>query len=150
MTTQQPSIGRIVHFAAPGGIRPAIITKVHSESQVDLEVFGLGDDPEGCLPALVNLGGPDTPRTWFWPPHAPVEVIVGKDLGAEDVRALMGAQPKDQALELAVELFDAYNEQGPNPWKTWDGKEVPRWDALNDQVRAKWTAVARRAAHLLA
>jgi hypothetical protein len=46
----------------------------------------------------------------------------------------------DQMAEL---FFNAYNSQGPNPWKTWDGKDVPRWGALNDQVRAKWKAVAR-------
>lgn len=46
---------------------------------------------------------------------------------------------------LAQQMFDAYNEQGPNPWKTFDGRDVPRWDALNDQVRAKWVAAAKRA-----
>lgn len=45
--------------------------------------------------------------------------------------------------ELAQQLFNAYNNRGPNPWKTWDGKPVPLWDALSDQVRMKWTAVAR-------
>lgn len=44
--------------------------------------------------------------------------------------------------QLAVAMFNAYNEQGPNPWKTFDGREVPRWDGLNDQVRAKWLAAA--------
>jgi hypothetical protein len=39
-------------------------------------------------------------------------------------------------------MFNAYNEQGPNPWKTFDGRDVPRWDAINDQVRAKWNAAA--------
>lgn len=43
---------------------------------------------------------------------------------------------------IAKKLFNAYNAQGPNPWKTWDGKDVPTWDELNDQVRYKWTAVA--------
>lgn len=42
----------------------------------------------------------------------------------------------------AVRMFNAYNGQGPNPWKTWDGKDVPRWEQLNDQVRAKWEAAA--------
>lgn len=46
---------------------------------------------------------------------------------------------------LAKELFNAYNEQGPNPWKTFDGRDVPKWDELNDQVRAKWIAVAEKA-----
>lgn len=43
---------------------------------------------------------------------------------------------------LAEKMFNAYNEQGPNPWKTFDGRDVPRWDGLNDQVRAKWLAAA--------
>lgn len=44
---------------------------------------------------------------------------------------------------LGEQLFVAYNQQGPNPWVTYDGKAVPRWADLNDQVRAKWCAVAR-------
>lgn len=45
--------------------------------------------------------------------------------------------------QLAEELFCAYNNVGPNPWKTWDGKDVPRWTELNDQVRAKWLGAAQ-------
>lgn len=44
--------------------------------------------------------------------------------------------------EVARTMFDAYNAQGPNPNKTWDGKDVPPWEALNDQVRGKWKAAA--------
>lgn len=47
-----------------------------------------------------------------------------------------------ETLNIAEKFFNAYNEQGPNPWKTFDGRDVPRWDSLNDQVRAKWCAVA--------
>ena len=47
--------------------------------------------------------------------------------------------------KIAEAMFIAYNEESPNPWKTWDNKDVPRWDALNDQVRAKWKAAARAA-----
>ncbi len=43
---------------------------------------------------------------------------------------------------LAELFFTSYNEQPPNPWTTWDNKDVPRWPALNDQVRSKWLAVA--------
>jgi hypothetical protein len=43
---------------------------------------------------------------------------------------------------LAEQLFNAYNEQGPNPWKTFDGRDVPKWEALTPQVLAKWIAVA--------
>lgn len=47
--------------------------------------------------------------------------------------------------EIARRMFEAYNAQGPNPWKTWDGKDVPRWPELTDQVREKWFAAARSA-----
>lgn len=41
--------------------------------------------------------------------------------------------------------YSRYNEQGPNPWKTYDGKDVPKWAELpekknGDQVQAKWRA----------
>ena len=47
--------------------------------------------------------------------------------------------------QLAEKLFNTYNEQGPNPWKTWDGKDVPKWGRLGNQVTAKWMAVALEA-----
>lgn len=50
---------------------------------------------------------------------------------------------------IAEQLFNAYNEQDPNPWKTFDGRNVPRWKDLNDQVRGKWVAAAHKAIDLL-
>lgn len=50
---------------------------------------------------------------------------------------------------VAEQLFNAYNEEGPNPWKTFDGRDVPRWEGLNDAVRAKWVAVAAAARPLV-
>lgn len=44
--------------------------------------------------------------------------------------------------QVARAMFDAYNAEGPNPNKTWDGKDVPPWEGLNDQVRGKWKAAA--------
>lgn len=38
--------------------------------------------------------------------------------------------------------FEAYNNAGSNPGKTWDGKPVPAWESLGDDVRAKWCAAA--------
>jgi hypothetical protein len=49
------------------------------------------------------------------------------------------------AALLAQKMFEAYNEHGPNPWKTFDGRAVPRWQELNDQVRDKWIAAAEEA-----
>lgn len=46
---------------------------------------------------------------------------------------------------LAERLFNAYNEQGPNAWKTFDGRDVPKWEAVGPSVLAKWIAVARAA-----
>jgi hypothetical protein len=48
----------------------------------------------------------------------------------------------DRLNAEAEQLFNAYNEHGPNPWKTWDGKDVPRWEATGTQVQGKWMAVA--------
>ncbi len=38
--------------------------------------------------------------------------------------------------------FEAYNAAGANPGKTFDGREVPTWEALTDDVREKWQAGA--------
>lgn len=56
-------------------------------------------------------------------------------------------EAKNFVIELARTMFDAYNEHGPHPWKTWNGCDVPRWEALNDQVREKWEVAALKAIH---
>ena len=53
---------------------------------------------------------------------------------------------------IARAAFNAYNEcvePGKTPWKTWDGKDVPTWDLLNDSVRAKWCAAVDAALDLI-
>ncbi len=50
---------------------------------------------------------------------------------------------------LAITLFGSYNDQGPNPWKTFDGRDVPQWGALSEQVKNKWIAAAQKARELL-
>jgi hypothetical protein len=55
----------------------------------------------------------------------------------------------ERTQNLARILFNAYNDQGPNPWKTFDGRDVPRWPEVNDQVRGKWMAAAAEAWLLL-
>lgn len=58
----------------------------------------------------------------------------------------MNAQEQAKFVEeIAQTMFDAYNSTEPNPWKTFDGRDVPRWPALGEQVQTKWRAAARAA-----
>lgn len=50
----------------------------------------------------------------------------------EEIKAVL-----DKYAELA---FNAYNDHGPNPWQTFDGRVVPRWMAINEAVKNKWRA----------
>lgn len=50
---------------------------------------------------------------------------------------------------LAESMFKAYNAEGPNPNKTWDGKDVPPWDQLGEQAQRKWKAAALEALEYL-
>lgn len=66
------------------------------------------------------------------------------------LRDLRGAptDPTPDATEVmktAEALFNSYNAQGPNPGKTFDGRDVPPWEKLSLQVQQKWAAVARAA-----
>lgn len=42
--------------------------------------------------------------------------------------------------EFAKGLFNAYGEHCG--WKTFDGRDMPRWDGINDAVRGHWKAAA--------
>jgi hypothetical protein len=69
---QKPSLGRIVHFFPTTGSEPlaAVITRVWSDTCVNLEVFGSAagpDETQGRFPTSV-VQGPG-PRTWSWPPR---------------------------------------------------------------------------------
>lgn len=71
---QKPSIGRIVIFRPSNGdnLYPAIITRVWSETCVNLEVFGgvqAHEEIQGKTPTSVLLGGTGIARTWSWPPR---------------------------------------------------------------------------------
>lgn len=63
--------------------------------------------------------------------------------GREEMLEVKGVGTNE--LDLAKRMFDAYNAQGPNPGKTYDGKSVPPWESLGDQVQGKWIAAARKA-----
>jgi hypothetical protein len=64
----KPTIGRIVHFIETGTEWPAVITMVHSDTLVSLQVFRQSD----IIPATsVPLGDVDqAPFTWHWPQRA--------------------------------------------------------------------------------
>lgn len=52
--------------------------------------------------------------------------------------------------ELSKATFEAYNAGGDNPGHTFDGRPVPKWEELTDDVRLKWSYAARRASSLTA
>lgn len=56
-----------------------------------------------------------------------------------------GATPdgEDATTARARRMFNAYNEKGG--WKTFDGRPVPKWEDLGDEVRSRWAAAAEAA-----
>ncbi len=72
---QKPSIGRIVHVQWFGDTLPAIITKVRSDTEIDVTVFGSPDESKGAhrVTWLMLDDAPDSPAThgtWKWPPRS--------------------------------------------------------------------------------
>ena len=55
----------------------------------------------------------------------------------------MLVEQKVDWARIACFAFEAYNSVGEKPWMTFDGRPVPRWAALNDEVREKWTAAVK-------
>ncbi|MET0742938.1 MAG: hypothetical protein ABWY78_06165 [Microvirga sp.] len=74
-----PSLGRIVWYRAEAEeVRPAIITAVQGNQQVNLQVFCDGDDAvllggNTTVPRLSVQQGPDVGE-WEWPPAMVEEV----------------------------------------------------------------------------
>jgi hypothetical protein len=71
--TQQPSVGRIVHFICSDNVRvPAIITKVHNATCVNLRVFFNCNTPETDQDffnsSTFDNRSDATYGTWCWPP----------------------------------------------------------------------------------
>lgn len=56
----------------------------------------------------------------------------------------------EAASVLAKHLFDTYNGSGKRRWETFDGRPVPPWEDLSEDVRAKWVNAATEALELLA
>jgi hypothetical protein len=50
---------------------------------------------------------------------------------------------------VAKAAYEAYNEAGVNKWKTFDGRDVPQWEALNDAVKEKWMAATKQVDRIL-
>lgn len=66
-------------------------------------------------------------------------------LGVDDERKIeqIAVDMKLDVERIAYFAFEAYNQTGETPWKTFDGRDVPRWAGLNDAVRAKWIAAVK-------
>jgi len=116
----------------------------------------------------VPFGGPDQPGTWFWPPHvpakpaaptcAPPREVVEKAERIVYVPATPAAPaytPPREVVEKATPPhgpldpkrtgflgFTTYNDvPGPHgPWKTFDGRDVPGWDAVGPLTQTRWVA----------
>jgi hypothetical protein len=71
-----PSVGRIVHYNLSGQIFAAIITRVHENGTVALQVFYVNPrDEQRLIPVAgaeqdVTTGAPDVSK-WAWPPRVP-------------------------------------------------------------------------------
>lgn len=50
--------------------------------------------------------------------------------------------PPPSLSEYARGMFNAYNATPPNPGLSWDGRPVPKWEDLNEQVQGKWAGAA--------
>ena len=59
----QPSVGRIVHYNSAFGLSAAIIIVVHSETEVDLQVF------DGEVHHAQNVEQGERIGQWNWPPR---------------------------------------------------------------------------------
>jgi hypothetical protein len=74
----RPTIGRVVHYVLPSGHhpgdhRPAIITRVWSETCVNLQVFTDGDNDYDHGPNVLRITSANydadgtQPCSWHWP-----------------------------------------------------------------------------------
>lgn len=69
-----PTIGRVVHYVQPNGphageIRPAIITRVLPDDQVNLQVMLDGPNDQGCTPWVGTVKHDQDGKaknTWHW------------------------------------------------------------------------------------
>lgn len=55
----------------------------------------------------------------------------------------MSTTCKLSTAEVAEGMFNAYGEHCG--WKTFDGRDMPRWADINDAVRSHWFAAAEYA-----
>jgi hypothetical protein len=61
----KPTVGRIVHFMEGGQPLPALITKVHNDTCVNLRVF-YDSNRNGAWKSSVTQGTGEA--SWAWPP----------------------------------------------------------------------------------
>jgi hypothetical protein len=110
------------------------------------KAHGLAQVFDATLESVVRLTG--SGAVAFHPGGRELALVTTHlELASIYAKKAMAQLPENQAALEAIgsraeRMFNAYNEQGPNPWKTFDGRDVPRWNELNDQVRAKWISAA--------
>ncbi|GIQ67410.1 hypothetical protein DUZ99_02240 [Xylanibacillus composti] len=61
----KPSVGRIVHFHTSNGPAAAIVINVHSELEVDLQVF----HADGSIKWVTDVPAGVAVGCWDWPPR---------------------------------------------------------------------------------
>jgi hypothetical protein len=65
---EKPGIGRIVHFVSSSGVHhAAIITRVVSDTELDLNVFTSGEDGSVSETGVLLDGVATIVGSWHWP-----------------------------------------------------------------------------------
>lgn len=115
-----------------------IATKVAEEVGTVGERFGHDGSPQGDA-------WRDSMKQGWW--IACVKIIQEIDSKAPQFSdQKLDRIPIEQHVDwarIACFAFEAYNSVGEKAWMTFDGRPVPRWPALNDEVREKWTAAVK-------
>jgi hypothetical protein len=69
------------------------------------------------------------------------------EAGANAPEARSSTMEKHDTLKLAQEGYEAYGDAAG--WKTFDGRQMPKWEGVGEVVQARWQAAARRIAKLV-
>lgn len=116
-----------------------IATKVAEEVGTVGERFGRDGSPQGDA-------WRDAMKQGWWIACIKIIQALNGDGPARFSDQKIDRIPIEQHVDwarIACFAFEAYNSVGEKAWMTFDGRPVPRWPALNDEVREKWTAAVK-------